>query len=154
MFSSGMDILAERIKDIPSIDNAIVYGYEEWLTVFDKLKKSSENTILIGHSFGALSTYKIVSVLPDRSFPLIVSFDYSPYYSNVVCQLPNGVVPSNVEYALNFYQKVDPIVRGVILTCPDRENDVKNVQSTKTHIEIDKDIELHDETVANIKLYM
>jgi hypothetical protein len=147
-----MDKLADKIRDIPSIDDVTVYGYEDWFNVYEKLKLSADNVILIGHSFGALAAYKIVSVLNKKVFPLVISFDYSPYYSGIVAQPPNGICPPNVTNALNFYQKVDPLVRGVQLKRIDgTEQRIRNVQSEMMHIEIDKASELHDEVITTIK---
>src|SRR5512134_3816122 len=92
LFSTGMDRLSEKInKEFPDID-VMCDGYEQWFKYYDKIW--SGNFVLIGHSFGALACYKIISLLPTKSFPLVVSFDYSPYYSGLIGHFPDGIVPS------------------------------------------------------------
>ena len=118
-------------------------------------KKTSDRLFLIGHSFGALSIYKIATMLNKRNFPLLVSFDYSPFYSGVVGHIPDGIVPDNVLHALNYYQDVDPLVRGVRMIRKDgSEKDIQNIKTIHSHVEIDKVAELHNEIITTIKFYL
>lgn len=150
VFSTGMDRLSEKIQNIHKVKCVHIRGYESWASVPAPDPKT--NTVLIGHSFGALAAYKIVSTYPDINFPLVVTFDYSPYYSGIVGLPPKGIVPKNVKYALNFYQKVDPLVRGMVLNT-DGHGGVENIERNLAHVEIDKSEELHQITIDRIKKY-
>lgn len=148
VFSTGMDRLGEKIKNA----DIVVDGYESWFKHFTDLKDTGDRVVLIGHSFGALACYKIVSMLKHRKFPLVVTFDYSPYYSGLVNHLPDGVVPDNVIKAINFYQEVDPLVRGVKMKRGDKsEKGIHNVLTKYAHVEIDKADDLHDMVLQSLK---
>jgi pimeloyl-ACP methyl ester carboxylesterase len=150
VFSTGMDRLCEKLslEHIP----AVVTGYEQWAQVYTKLLTKPRPIVLIGHSFGALAAYKIVSSLPGQTFPLVVTFDYSPYYSGLVAHAPDGVVPDNVTKALNFYQDVDPLVRGVEMERSDgTKRNITNVLTKYAHVEIDKADELHQQVIDEIR---
>jgi pimeloyl-ACP methyl ester carboxylesterase len=149
-FSTGMDRLAEKIIDECDID-VTVDAYNAWIKHFNEIK-DAEQVVLIGHSFGDLACYKIASMLRQKKFPLVVSFDYSPYYSGLIAHMPDGIVPENVEKAINFYQEVDPLIRGVKMERLDKsERYIKNVLTRYTHVEIDKVEELHKDVVKAIK---
>jgi len=128
-----------------------VDGYEKWAAHYPEAKDTKQSLVLIGHSFGALAACKIAKML-KKKVPLLVLFDYSPYYSGLVGHPPDGIVPSNVIKAVNFFQKVDPLVRGVEMK---REGDsfyqVKNIQTKYVHVEIDKAEHLHDEVIKAIR---
>lgn len=152
VFSTGMDRLGEKIQKECKNVEVVVDGYESYLKHYIQIKDSDEPVVLIGHSFGALACYKIVSTLPNKEFPLVVTFDYSPYYSGLIAHLPNGVVPQNVKHALNFYQEVDPLVRGVRMRrSNDSEDGIMNYLTGFAHVEIDKAEILHTEVITAIK---
>lgn len=151
VFSTGMDRLGEKIQKECKDVEVIVDGYESYIQHFPNIK-SSARPVLIGHSFGALACYKIVSLLKHKKFPLVVTFDYSPYYSGLVAHVPDGIVPTNVVKAINFYQEIDPLVRGVKMERVDRsENNITNVLTKMAHVEIDKASDLHNTVVNAIK---
>jgi len=153
IFSTGMDILKQKI--IEEMDNAEVsiHSYDEWDKAIKSIKKSDKSKIvLIGHSFGALACYKIADVLSNEEFPLIVSFDYSSFYSGLIDRSPNGIVPSNVKQAINFYQKVDPVIRGLELKRnDDSETMISNIETNHMHVQIDKAKDLHNTVLSTIK---
>jgi hypothetical protein len=152
VFSSGMDQLSEKLKTKFPECTVNIDDYNNWKKYYDELKKSPDQIVLLGHSFGALSCYKIVSKLKHKKIPLVISFDYSPYYSGIVAHIPDGVVPKNVTKAINFYQKCDLLVRGVKMRREDgSEKDVTNILTKYSHIEIDKADELHDIVIKAIK---
>lgn len=152
IFSTGMNRLGEKIEAECKIEEPLVTGYEHWHRVYDNIKTAPYQVILIGHSFGALACYKIISLLKHKKFPLVVTFDYSPYYSGLVAHLPDGIVPSNVTKAINFYQEVDPLVRGVRMERSDKtETNIQNVLTKYAHVEIDKADELHKTVINAIK---
>lgn len=148
IFSTGMDRLGEKLTQY-NFDTA-VNGYESWFNYYTEIKDKEEPPILIGHSFGALACYKIVSSLPAQTFPLVVSFDYSPYYSGIIGHSPDGTVPTNVKKALNFYQTVDPVVQGVRMEALNNGTIVENVLTEYAHVEIDKADELHQRVIKEL----
>lgn len=151
--STGMDMLCDKIKrEIPEITDVTVDGYENWMQQFNRIKTSPNKLILIGHSFGALAAYKVVSMLNKKKIDLVASFDYSPYYSGIVGS-PSGIVPGNVVNSLNFYQKIDPLVRGVVMKrADDTEYGIKNIKSNHIHVMIDKIDEYHKEVIDAIRV--
>lgn len=151
IFSTGMDRLGEKIKDECKNVEVVVDRYESYIKHFPDIKDSA-HSVLIGHSFGALACYKIVSLLKHKKFPLVISFDCSPYYSGVISHPPDGIVPANVIKVINFYQEVDPLVRGVRMERVDKsENGIINIRREMAHVEIDKSDELHQISIKNIK---
>jgi hypothetical protein len=152
VFSTGMDALGEKIKKRFPDSCVHVDGYQNWLKYKIAIQDVEHPIVLIGHSFGGLAAYKLVSDLNTIQFPLIVTFDYSPYYSGVVGHPPDGLVPSNVKHALNLYQEVDPLVRGVHMTALDpKSTKVENVLTTHSHVDIAKDKELHDRVLKEME---
>jgi hypothetical protein len=152
VFSTGMDALGEKIKKQFPDSYVQIDGYQNWLKYKLAIQNTDVPTVLIGHSFGGLAAYKIVSDLNTVNFPLVISFDYSPYYSGVVGHPPDGLVPSNIKHALNFYQEVDPLVRGVHMTALDpKSTKVENVLTTHSHVDIAKDKELHDRVLKEME---
>lgn len=150
VFSTGMDRLCEKIHNEFDAE-CVIDSYDRWYPHYSQIKDSDKKFVLIGHSFGALACYKIVSMLPLKKFPLVVSFDYSPYYSGLVAHPPDGVVPGNVEKAINFYQEVDPLVRGVKMERADgSETNIYNELTNYAHVEIDKVPELHQKVIQEI----
>ena len=151
IFSTGMDALCEKIRDKCKLETEVL-PYEDWYDLYVNLKKTSNTTVLIGHSFGALAIYKIASLLNKRNWPLLISYDYSPFYSGIIRHVPDGIVPDNVIKSLNFYQNVDPLVRGVKMTRKDgSERNIRNVLTEYAHCEIDKVNHLHNDTITAIK---
>jgi len=152
IFSTGMDVLGEKILEKCKNVDVVVDGYENWYKHFTNLKDIDGQIVLIGHSFGALACYKIVNMLKHKKFPLVCSFDYSPYYSGLVRHLPDGIVPYNILKAINFYQEIDPLVRGVKMDRVDgSEKNITNVLTKLAHIEIDKADNLHTMVIKAIK---
>ena len=152
VFSTGMGDLQQKIiRKFPKADVQID-GYQNWLAYSPSLADTKDKVVLIGHSFGALATHKLVETHSSTHFPLVVSFDYSPYYSGVVGHPPDGFVASNVAHELNFYQEVDPLVRGVHMTALDpKSTKVENVLTTHSHVDIAKDKELHDRVLKEME---
>jgi alpha-beta hydrolase superfamily lysophospholipase len=152
VFSTGMDALGEKIKKQFPDSYVQVDGYQNWLKYKTTVQDTEHPVILIGHSFGGLAAYKLVSDLNTIHFPLVVTFDYSPYYSGVVGHAPDGLVPSNVKHALNFYQEIDPLVRGVHMSALDtKSTEVENILTRVSHVDIAKDKLLHDAVLKKME---
>ena len=153
IFSTGMDRLHEKIQtECKHLNSTIIDGYDNWNKHVQHIKTINHPVVLIGHSFGALASYKIVSELNSVDFPLVVSFDYSPYYSGIVDHKPNGVVPANVHSAINFYQEVDPIVRGIKMKREDGSDyQIANIEGKCAHVEIDKVDVFHKNVIKAIR---
>ena len=152
LFSTGMDRLGEKIElACPDVE-VTVDGYESWLKHFAQIYDSKDECILIGHSFGALACFKILNMAKYKKFPLVCSFDYSPYYSGLVGHMPDGIVPDNAVNAINFYQQVDPLVRGVKMEREDgSETNIENIIADMAHVEIDKSDDFHKIVIRAIK---
>jgi pimeloyl-ACP methyl ester carboxylesterase len=102
-YSKGMDALGAKIAKLPGVDYMTVEDYTSWRDIRDRVRRWNDDTVLIGHSFGANAATVIAeSLLPDKKIPLIIAFDASPYWSWSLLQRGWSYIPSNVAKVVNF----------------------------------------------------
>jgi hypothetical protein len=163
VFSTGMDVLAEQLRDqgmrchVYQDAQHDVLG-NQLVKVYRGKTNEREPLVLIGHSYGADDVVGICRKLDAANIPvdLLVTVDATTP--------PN--VPKNVKMVYNYYQSTAtdfiPMFRGIPLT-PDK--DAKNVKIVNidlrkqrtdllepgtNHINIDKNMKLHKVLVDHV----
>jgi hypothetical protein len=149
VFSLGLDTLNDKLhaRGVQSvvINHAGWSGAAEAIKARYRSDKNALPVVLMGHSFGADATLRLANALRDDGIPvaLIVDFD-------VVNDL---TVPSNVRRVVNFYASTGnglPI-KGAKGFRGRLENiDVSKIDSTITHLNIEKSPRLHSRAVAEV----
>jgi hypothetical protein len=147
VFSTGMDSLAEKLR--AKGINAEVAGHYHWDTALaeilrDRAAGKTEPLVLIGHSQGANNSIVLAHSLKAHHVPVDLLITLAPFMQ--------GVVPSNVVHAINYYQSPgwgSPLIaeRGFQgkLSNVDLSSDL-----TIFHITIDKNSKIQEAIVREI----
>ena len=152
-FSRGMDTLANRLAliGVPCSVHAqglllLPYGQVERIFA-DALKaaRGGAGIVLAGHSMGADAALKVAARLGeyDIRVPLVACFDPTSFRA----LLGPPPVPANVSCAYNFYQKVDPVGRGVLRAGPGFKGRLIQERHDQLHVTLDDDAALHARVV-------
>jgi pimeloyl-ACP methyl ester carboxylesterase len=165
--SGGMAKLAIRLNAIDGVaasdDTHGVFGFEHVGNLTEACRAahgSGRRIVLIGHSFGAnaacmiaarLATGDALARQPVVPVALLAAIDPA---IEVSCQ-----VARNVGRALGWYQKVDPVGRGVIHAVPGESDEHWAARSAverrdQPHVAIDDDPVIHAEIVKAVEELM
>ena len=102
-----MDNLAARCRALKKqgVDYVQIGGYDTWKTLAGQLRRFSDKSVLIGHSFGVTGVLGAAR-RAGLDIPLVVTFDPSQYAGASWPLIGSGgnVVPMNVRKVINFYQ--------------------------------------------------
>jgi hypothetical protein len=161
VFSTGIDTLGEKIKDVGLHDE--VYQEAQWrdlaAAIVRKYQgvKNPEPLVLVGHSYGADDVIAIAREVEKANVTvdLLITLDAtSP-----------PPVPANVRHCYNLYQTnlLDalPVMRGVALRAdPDFKGELDNVDIRATrkdlvdsdlnHFTIEKKDKIHQDAIKQI----
>ena len=145
IFSTGMDELADKLRDKGV--NATSVGHATWKQGAADARadyaKRKQPIVFVGHSFGANAAVLAAQELGKSNIPV----------SLVVLYDPTTVLkaPSNVRHLVNYYSRT---VNGLGLEVQPGMHFsglLENLgQADVGHLEIDNDVRLQDQTIAQI----
>ena len=154
IFSTGLDTLGKELRAL-GIEAEVLslqqtQRFAKRIADLYRQSRKGRPIILIGHSLGADETYAVSRELQKLKVPvaLIVSFDPTG----------KGPVPGNVKKAINFYTGGEAIWSPVT-PASDFRGKLQNVnlRSGKDaiqgvgHFNVEKNKQLHDRTIREIK---
>jgi hypothetical protein len=162
VFSTGMDQLGEKLtaKGVRTVvfqDTQHGVLADQIVKVYSGKTKSSEPLILIGHSYGADDVVSVARELDKANIPVdcLITVDATT----------PPAVPKNVRLCYNYFQSnatdVVPMFRGIPLHAEDGSNvkinnyDLRKdrtdlLESNTNHINIDKNVKLHEVLVNHV----
>lgn len=159
-FSRGMDTLANRLNLIGvecsvHAQGWLLHPYGNVGTIFaDALKaaRAGARIVLCGHSMGADAAVKVAAKLGEAkvAVPLLACFDPTSFKT----LFGPPPVPANVGCVLNFYQKVDPVGRGVLRAVTDFRGRLVQERHDQLHVTLDDDPALHKRVVDEVRALM
>ena len=106
--------------------------------------RAGARIVLIGHSYGGDAALMVAARLNDEdvAVPLLVAFDPTWFGAPPVA--------ANVARAIGFYQKVDPVGRGILRASAGFSGALVNERHDFAHVRIDDDPALHARVMAEI----
>jgi pimeloyl-ACP methyl ester carboxylesterase len=159
-YSMGMDTLTAKLNAIAGVSCTVEdHGSSLWwfsnvgeLTEACRLAdRSGRAIVLIGHSFGGNAALRIAARLNEGAKPVRVALvaPIDPAAQNTLA------VPPNCERVLAYYQKVDPVGRGVVVpaagwTESEWKKRVTIARRDMAHVAEDDDVRMHREIAAAI----
>lgn len=150
IFSRGMDTLAAKLNAAGTACTVHAHGFLRCENVpritADALRavKMGARIVLVGHSYGGDAALMVARRLGGNNVPvpLLVAFDPTWFGA--------PPVPGNVARAIGFYQKVDPVGRGVLNPAPDFDGELVSERHDEPHIRIDDDPVLHARVLTEV----
>lgn len=150
IFSRGMDALAAKLNAAGVRCTVHAHGLFRLENVpriaADALRaaKAGARVVLVGHSYGGDAALTVANRLHEERVPvpLLVAFDPTWFGA--------PPVPANVARAIGFYQKVDPVGRGVLRAGDGFSGALINERHDEPHVRIDDDPALHARVIAEV----
>lgn len=157
LFSGGIDTLANRLALVGVRCSVHAQG---WLlhpygnvdaTFADALKaaRGGARIVLFGHSMGADAALMVATKLHEAKVPVALVACFDPTSFKFVFGPP--AVPPNVGCVFNFYQKVDPVGRGVLRAAPGFKGRLIQERHDQAHVALDDDPVLHARVVDEVR---
>jgi hypothetical protein len=149
-FSSGLEVLAEKLEELPDVTAAEPYPYTAGKIIVANISKwpKTDKIVLIGHSLGANTAAWVSREMPSRWVDLIVSFDAGGWFT------PSKRVRDNVGRVINFVGStfLNPLGHGKIRAGMDFRGVIDPTVFTQTtHVGIDEEERLHNITIEAVR---
>jgi pimeloyl-ACP methyl ester carboxylesterase len=152
-YSTGLDVLALKLKKIPGIDYVVVAGYTSRHVWANAIESFRDPTVILGHSFGANAAFAMARELNGSvNIPLIVSFDPSRWWSAGTFWGGREIVSDNVRSVRNYYQRQDWPIKGVMAVRNDGGHmGIVNHLTNDEHVDIEDRDDYHLVAIDDIK---
>lgn len=159
--SAGLQTIMMRLAEFHGKGKPIDYmpqmqDYASWKSWGDAVSHYTDDTVLIGHSYGVAAMFGLVRRLGvyGPKIPLCIALDPSQYtaFSWALWGSGGNTVPNRVERATNYYQTGGWIGRQLLYRQDGGQAGIANFsRSGTTHKKIDDDPKVQFEVVEEIK---